>query len=104
MLVRLIDIQVKPERIDEFQEACLRNHQGSIQEPGVLRFDVLQSETDPARFLLYEAYRDEQAAQAHKETAHYAAWKQAVEPMMAAPRQAGAWKVLAPKDPAAWKP
>lgn len=104
MLVRLIDIRVKPEYADAFQEASLRNHLGSIQEPGVLRFDVLQSEADPSHFLLYEAYRDEQAAQAHKETAHYAAWKQAVEPMMASPRQAGAWKVLAPKDPAAWKP
>jgi autoinducer 2-degrading protein len=104
MIVRVIDIRVKPESIQEFQAACLRNHHGSILEPGVLRFDVLQSEDDPARFLLYEAYRDDPATLAHKETAHYAAWKREVEPMMAAPRQAGAWKVLAPKDPAAWKP
>jgi autoinducer 2-degrading protein len=103
MIVRVIDIRVKPERSGDFQAACLRNHQASILEPGVLRFDILQSEAEPARFLLYEAYRDEPATLAHKEAAHYSAWKREVEPMMAEPRQAGAWKVLAPKDPASWK-
>jgi autoinducer 2-degrading protein len=104
MIVRVIDIRVKPERIQDFQASCLRNHRGSVREPGVLRFDVLQAEADPARFLLYEVYRDEPATQAHKETAHYLAWKQEVEPMMASPRQASAWKVLAPTQPSAWKP
>jgi autoinducer 2-degrading protein len=104
MIVRVIDIRIKPDRVQDFLASSLRNHRGSILEPGVLRFDVLQSQEDPARFLLYEAYRDEPATQAHKETAHYAAWKREVEPMMAAPRQAGAWKVLAPEDPARWKP
>jgi autoinducer 2-degrading protein len=104
VIVRLIDIQVKPERIEEFQASSLRNHRGSIQEPGVLRFDLLQSASDPGRFLLYEAYRDEAATLVHKETAHYLAWKQEVEPMLAAPRQASAFKVLAPTDPSAWKP
>ena len=104
MIVRLIDIQVRPERIRDFQDSSLRNHRGSIREPGVLRFDVLQSASDPGHFLLYEAYRDEPATQAHKETAHYLAWKQEVEAMLAAPRQASVWKVLAPAEPSAWKP
>ena len=102
MIVRVVDIQVRPERLEEFISATLANRCGSIAEPGVLRFDVLQSEQDPARFLLYEVYRDPAATEAHKQTAHYQAWRQAVEPMMASPRQGKAFKVLAPAEPAEW--
>jgi (4S)-4-hydroxy-5-phosphonooxypentane-2,3-dione isomerase len=102
MIVRTIQIQVKPERAAEFVAATLENHRGSLGEPGVLRFDVLQSVEDPASFLLYEVYRDEAATQAHKLTAHYEAWRLAVEPLMAGPRKGLAFKALAPTDPQAW--
>jgi autoinducer 2-degrading protein len=102
VIVRTIEIQVKPERVAEFIAATLENHRGSLAEPGVLRFDVLQSGEDPARFLLYEVYRDEAATRAHKETPHYEAWKQAVEPLLAAPRKGRAYRALAPTDPGAW--
>ena len=102
MIVRAIEILVQPERTAEFIAATLENHRGSLREPGVLRFDVLQSAEDPARFLLYEVYRDEQATQAHKKTTHYEAWRQAVEPLLAAPRKAWAYQALAPADPADW--
>jgi autoinducer 2-degrading protein len=102
VIVRTIEIQVRPERVAEFIAATLANHRGSLAEPGVLRFDVLQSAEDPARFLLYEVYRDQAATQEHKETPHYAAWKQAVEPLQAAPRKGLAYSVLAPTDPQAW--
>ena len=102
MTVRTIQIQVRPERVAEFIAATLANHRGSLAEPGVLRFDVLQSVEDPARFLLYEVYRDEQATQAHKKTAHYEAWRQAVEPLLAAPRKGWAYQALAPADPGDW--
>ena len=102
MIVRAIEIRVKPERAAEFIAATLENHRGSLGEPGVLRFDVLQSSEDSARFLLYEVYRDEEATQAHKQTAHYQAWKLAVEPLMAAPRKGWAYRALAPTDPKDW--
>lgn len=102
MIVRTVEILVKPERVEEFIAATLANHRGSVREPGVLRFDVLQSGEDPARFLLYEAYRDEAATRAHKETPHYEAWRQAVEPLLAVPRKGSAYQVLAPTDPEAW--
>ena len=102
MIVRAVEIQVKPERLEEFIPATLANRRGSIGEPGVLRFDVLQSEQDSSRFLLYEVYRDLAATEAHKQTAHYQAWRQAVEPMMASPRQGQAYQVLAPADAAEW--
>ncbi len=102
MIVRAVEVQVKPGREAEFIAATLANHRGSLAEPGVLRFDVLQSAEDSSSFVLYEVYRDEAAIQAHKETAHYQAWKKAVEPMMAAPRKGRPFDVLAPTDPKAW--
>jgi autoinducer 2-degrading protein len=102
MIVRAIEVQVKPGKAAEFIAASLENHRGSLAEPGVMRFDVLQSAEDPSSFLLYEVYRDEAATQAHKETAHYQTWKQAVEPLMAGPRRGRPFNVLAPTDPKAW--
>jgi autoinducer 2-degrading protein len=102
MIVRAITVHVKEDALEEFIALTRANHAASLKEPGVLRFDVLQSETDPRRFLLYEAYADREATLAHKETAHYLAWKRGVEAMMAGPRESGAFTVLAPLDPAAW--
>jgi autoinducer 2-degrading protein len=102
MIVRVIDVQVKPESAVAFREATARNREGSIHEPGVLRFDLLQDEKDPAHFLLLEVYRDEAATGAHKDTAHYQRWRQEVEPMMARPRAGTSWRPLAPTDPSEW--
>ena len=102
MIVRVIDVYVKEQSIEEFKGATFRNREGSIQEPGVLRFDVLQSESDPYHFILYEVYRDEQATKDHKETAHYQEWREAVEPMMAGKRESTACTPVAPTDPAEW--
>lgn len=87
MHTTLVHIHVKPEYLDAFIEACRLNHEASIQEPGNLRFDLLQDPEDPTRFIFYEAYRTEEDAAAHKQTAHYAAWRDAVAEMMAEPRQ-----------------
>jgi autoinducer 2-degrading protein len=86
MYVTLVHVHVLPEHLEEFIEAAQSNHEGSIREPGCLRFDVLQAADDPTRFVLYEAYRDEAAAKDHKETAHYAEWRDAVAGWMAEPR------------------
>ena len=71
MAVRLVHIHVKPEHIDAFLEVTRRNHEGSVAEPGNLRFDVLRSADDPTRFLLYEWYATDEAALAHRETPHF---------------------------------
>jgi len=102
MIVRVIDVYVQEQSIEEFKGATVKNRQGSIQEPGVLRFDILQSESDPNHFILYEVYRDEQATKDHKETVHYQRWREAVEPMMARKRESAACRPVAPTDPAEW--
>ena len=87
MHVTLVHVQVKPEHVAEFLAATRRNHEASIREPGNRRFDVLQVPDEPSRFVLYEAYATAADAAAHKQTAHYAAWRDAVAPWMAAPRR-----------------
>jgi (4S)-4-hydroxy-5-phosphonooxypentane-2,3-dione isomerase len=87
MHVTLVHVAVKPGHIDDFIAATRRNHESSVQEPGNRRFDVLQLSADPARFVLYEAYASEADALAHKQTAHYLAWRDAVADWMAEPRQ-----------------
>ena len=86
MLTVLVHVHVKPDCIAAFRQASLANARHSLQEAGVARFDVLQQKDDPTRFVLIEAYRDGDAPAKHKETAHYATWRDTVAPMMAEPR------------------
>ena len=87
MLIVHVHVRVKPEAIEPFKQATLANAQASRKEPGIVRFDLLQQNDDPARFLLVEAYRTADAPAAHKETRHYKSWRDTVEQMMAEPRQ-----------------
>lgn len=87
MLIVQVFVHVKPECVGDFLAATMENATASLTEPGVARFDVLQEQDDPTRVTLIEAYRDAEAPAAHKATAHYARWRDAVEPMMAEPRR-----------------
>lgn len=86
MLIVLVHIHVKPEWIEAFRAASMENARNSVQEVGVARFDVLQQRDDPTRFVLSEAYWNDEAVDLHKQTAHYAAWRDATTEMMAEPR------------------
>jgi autoinducer 2-degrading protein len=103
MIVTVVNIIVKPENIDQFVEATIENHQHSIKEKGNLRFDVLQHRDNLAAFTLYEAYESDEEAAAHRKTAHYLKWRDAVESWMAKPREGFAHNVLAPLEKSAWK-
>ena len=82
----LVHVVVKPGFEQAFLDASLVNREGSLREPGNLRFDVLQDSTDARRFYLYEVYQSVEAARAHKETPHYLAWRDCVAEMMEVPR------------------
>ena len=86
MLIVHVHVNVKPEFIEAFKQATVENARASLREPGVARFDVIQQAEDPSRFILVEVYRTAEAPAQHKETAHYAAWRDAVTPMMVEPR------------------
>ena len=102
MLIVHVFVHVKPESVEAFRAATLENARNSVQEPGVVRFDVAQQDDDPNRFLLMEIYRTPEDPARHKETAHYAAWRDAVEPMMAEPRRSVKYHEIFP-DAAAWE-
>ncbi len=87
MVVTAVHVKVKKEHVDDFIRETEINHQNSVKEPGNRRFDVLQSTEDPGMFLLYEAYESKEAAAAHKETAHYKKWRDAVADWMEQPRK-----------------
>jgi len=77
---------VKPEYVEAFKQACIDNARNSVQEPGIARFDVIQQQDDPTRFVLVEVYRTADDPARHKETAHYARWRDTVADMMVEPR------------------
>ena len=100
LLVVHVHVRVKPESIEAFKSATVANARSSVQEPGVARFDVIQQSDDPARFILVEVYRSPQGTAAHKETAHYATWRDTVAEMMAEPRTSVKFSNVFPADEA----
>jgi (4S)-4-hydroxy-5-phosphonooxypentane-2,3-dione isomerase len=102
MIILCVDVRVKPESREAFIQATRTNHLGTRTEPGNVRFDVLESEDEPSRFMLYEVYRDAAALQVHQQQAHYLTWRQAVEPMMASPRSRQRLRSLFPEAVEDW--
>lgn len=98
MLVVHVHVRVKPECIDAFKQATLENARQSIQEPGIFRFDVLQSQEEASRFVLVEIYRNAEAPARHKETHHYQVWRDTVAGMMAEPRTSARFANCYPTD------
>ena len=98
LLIVHVQVQVKTSEVEAFRAATLENARASVQEPGIARFDVVQSLEDPTRFVLVEVYKNPEAPALHKQTAHYAKWRDTVAPMMAAPRSSVKYKNLFPSD------
>lgn len=98
MLIVLVNVHVKPDRIDAFREATIENARNSVQEPGVARFDVIQQQNDPTRFVLFEVYRTPEDVDLHKNTAHYAKWRDTVADMMAEPRTSAKYANVFPDE------
>jgi len=101
MLIVHVHVHVKPESVADFKQATIENARASVLEPGIARFDVVQQQDDATRFVLIEAYRMPEAAVAHKESAHYAKWRDAVANMMAEPRWSVKYGDIFP-DPHGW--
>lgn len=97
MHVTLVHVHVKEDCLAAFIKATQANHEGSINEPGNLRFDILQDPENQTHFILYEAYRSEADAQEHKKTSHYLTWRDTVAEMMAQPRQGVPMRALFPQ-------
>ena len=97
MNVTLVEITIKPDKVDWFLDVFRANPEGAIQEPGNLRFGVLQDSKVKTRFFIYEAYKDEAAVLAHKETPHYLACVEKLEALMSEPRKKRTFVGLMPE-------
>lgn len=95
MLIVHVHVHVKPDAVEGFKQATLANARDSLKEPGIARFEILQQQDDPTRFVLVEIYRTPEAPAAHKETRHYQMWRDAVAPMMAEPRTSVKFSLVA---------
>jgi autoinducer 2-degrading protein len=95
-----VTVFVKEGHEQDFIEAVEKNHEGSIEEEGCVRFDVLRAEDAPSRFFLYEVYRSKEAFKSHQQTEHYLNWKATVAEWMAQPRQGIKHESLFPADEA----
>ena len=96
MIIVHVFVHVKPDSVNAFTIATLENARSSVTEPGVVRFDLVQQDDDPTRFLLIEIYRTPADPGSHKEAAHYATWRDTVAPMMAEPRRSVKYHALFP--------
>lgn len=102
MIVTFVHVWVIPEHIEDFIIASTENHQESIKELGNLRFDLVQDTNNLSKFVIYEAYKSDVDAAAHKETAHYLKWRNAVADWMAKPRVGEKHMIIAPTDSSQW--
>lgn len=98
MLIVHVSIHVKADAVEAFTAATLANVQNSLKEPGIARFDLIRRLDDPSRFMLVEVYRTADDALRHKETPHYAVWRDTVAPMMAEPRRSVKFTDIVPND------
>lgn len=101
MFIVHVFVQVKPGNVKAFKAATAENAKNSLTEPGVARFDVVQQQDDPTKFVLVEVYRTPEDSAKHKQTAHYAKWRDTVEAMMAVPRSSVKYANVFP-DEAGW--
>jgi len=93
-----VNVRVKLEFIEDFIKATKKNAAQSLTEPGIIRFEVIQRDDDPASFVLLEIYLTDKDPAAHKETLHYKVWREEVESMMSEPRQSTKYKLIYPEN------
>jgi autoinducer 2-degrading protein len=93
-----VHLWVKADRLEDFRLATIENASHSVEEPGCVRFDVIQQSDDPTRFVLVEIYRDAQSHAAHRETPHYHAWNERTADMLVEPRTRAIYSNVYPGD------
>ena len=80
MIAKWIKVRIKPEMRQRFLDAIEVDAVGSEKdEPGCVRFNVLQDDSDKNVYYFYEVYRDQAAVEEHRAAPHYAVWKAAAD-------------------------
>ena len=75
MIAKWVRVKVRPEARERFLRAIEIDALGSeANEPGCLRFNVLQDAADQDVYYFYEVYEDEGSVREHEATEHFGAW------------------------------
>lgn len=98
MHIAIVNIYVKSEFVESFREACINNARHSLEESGVVQFDVLQQQDNLNHFILYEVYKTPNDQLSHRETEHYQTWRDLVATWMTAPREGVVFENVFPPD------
>jgi len=98
MFIVHVFVHVLEDQIENFKAATIENARNSVKEPGIARFDVIQQNDDPTKFILVEVYRTPEDPAKHKETDHYKKWRETVAPMMASPRSSVKYSNIFPDE------
>src|SRR4029434_1272811 len=78
MLAMWVKVRIKPHQREKFLDAIEVDALGSERdEPGCLRFNVLQDEKDPNVYYFFEVYKDQPAVAARRSVRLYAPWRAA---------------------------
>ena len=102
MYAIFVTVKIKPELRQRFLEAIEDDAVSSVRdEPGCVRFDVLQNQSEPDTYYFYEVYRDPAAHEAHRRTAHFARWDEAAREVLREPVTRLELTPVFPRD-AAW--
>ena len=103
MLVNLVKVRVKPEQRQRFLDAIEHDALASERdEPGCLRFNVIQDRQDPNVYLLYEVYEDEKALDAHRAAPHFEVWRTASQEVLDGQPERTMCDTVFPADRAYW--
>ena len=83
-IVLVVEYRLKPEHRDAYL-ARVRQHRRTVManEPGCKAFDILTTDEDADKVVLYEVYADETAFDAHAKTPYMAQYRADTEPMSA---------------------
>lgn len=87
MFAMLVEINIKPEKQQEFLDLFKYHQHETSMEPGNIRFDVLQDPKNHSKFYAYEVYANEEALNAHRQTPHYKHCIKELEHLMTTPRK-----------------
>lgn len=102
MLAIWVKVRIQPELRKRFLEAIEVDALSSERdEPGCLRFNVLQDEQDENVYYFFEVYKDQAALEAHRAMPHYAVWRSAAD-TLEGPIEAIRCKTVFPAARAYW--
>ena len=88
MYVLIVSARIKPEQRGRFLEAIEENAVSSVRDERLPPLRRGPRQRRPRPLPLYEVYRDEEAFQAHRDTDHFARWREAADVCLSEPLEA----------------